>query len=105
RLMSIIFSGTAIAGLAALNMAFLKKKEAGLGVLAVIFTPLYLYFGSLPVFEALLLPLTAWALYFYWTRRKFRSEWVSPILVFASVLLDWPGYWLGLWLFLYELVF
>jgi len=105
RLLSIVSSGWAIAGLAALNMVFFKKKEAGLGVLAVIFTPLYLYFGSLPVFEALLLPLAAWALYFYWTRSKHANEWWSPVMVFASVLLDWPGYWLGLWLLAYELVF
>lgn len=77
---------------------------AWLGAITIVFTPLFLYYGSLPVFEPLLFPVVVFGLYRYWKDKSSNHlRWVILACVIAP-LIDWPGFWLPIWLTMYEIL-
>lgn len=82
-----------------------KESQAKLiasffALVLVLSTPLLRYYGFLPVFEPLLLPLTLLGLLLY---RKHQIRTLALVCFLAS-LLDWPGYWLGIWIAVFSLL-
>lgn len=73
--------------------SFTKQIAAFLSILFVLTTPLARYYMSLPVFEPLLFPLVLIGV-IAWQKRQQR---LLLAMIFLAGLLDWPGYWLGLW--------
>lgn len=104
RFLSVGGSLVAAFGLAFLAQRIARDKRAGLVVLALATTPLWRYYGKMPVFEPLLLPLVSLGILSYWHKRDQSSEWTTPLLAGLAFLLDWPGFWLGFWLLTYEIV-
>lgn len=103
RMMSIFAT---VVGVGALM--YLSSKTFGrnalLSVLPIIATPLFLYYGRLPVFEPLLMPLVIVGLFAYIKIDNNKwSRWVLCLSVFGAFLLDWPGFWLGFWIFVVEM--
>lgn len=97
RLVSLIAS---LAGIVGLYFVLTKLRISLwpriLALLAVGTTPLLLYYTTLPVFELIIFPLVVWTIYFW-----LRGTWRLVILgVFLAALVDWPGYWLGVFIWL-----
>lgn len=73
---------------------------AVMSVILLLMTPLLRYYFSLPVFEPLMLPLMLIGAMAYQKRQSRLLIW----MIFLSALLDWPGYWLGIWVSIISLV-
>jgi len=102
RLVSIVASVLGIVFLGKFITALYKDSVSWLAVVAVIFTPLFLYYGSLPVFEPLLFPVVTAGLWKYWTTRRIKLPWSVISISFLAMLIDWPGFWLAIFLAIYE---
>jgi len=102
RLVSIIASVLGVVFLAKLLSALYKDHVAWLAAVVVIFSPLFLYFGSLPVFEPILFPVVTLGLWRYFITRRIKFPGSVIIVSFAASLIDWPGFWLPVSLIVYE---
>lgn len=67
---------------------------AGTAILMVLLTPLFRYYSSLPVFEPIMLPFFLIGLLAF-HRRNLR---LAQVMIVILALIDWPGYWFGLWI-------
>lgn len=93
RLVSILASIIAVIYLA-------KTFSNKLAVLPLLFTPLFLYYGKLPVFEPLILASIAVTLFAY-SKKYYRIYFLSALI---GILIDWPGYWPVFWILILEII-
>jgi hypothetical protein len=77
-----------------------KLSKNKLVVIPLVFTPLLRYYGTMPVFEPLLLPLIVGILIAYKQKKYSWLFWCS----LGAILLDWPGYWPVGWIIVLELL-
>ncbi len=91
RILSLLAS---IAGILLLA-THLKYKYA---VFPIIFTPLFLFYAIMPVYEPILLPLTVLGLIAY-HKKNGAGLFIAS---FLAVLIDWPGYWVPVGIIILE---
>jgi len=108
RLLPIIFS---LASLYIFNLILKKIYNFSLTYLPVILgiiTPLFLYYARMPVYEPIIGFFILLTVYFYWLWRN-NPQKLTFIIVCLSLLIcqmiEWPGYYLGLTLFLHLFLF
>jgi 4-amino-4-deoxy-L-arabinose transferase-like glycosyltransferase len=104
RLVSIFASIVGVLLLVKLVEEIFPSPYSWLGAIAILFSPLFLYYGSMPVFEALLFPVIVAGLYLYWTEKQAKRLYLLFLICLLACLIDWPGFWLPIWLAIYELV-
>ena len=103
RLISIVASIVAVVVLGRLISSIFQTPLSWLAAVLILFSPLFLYYGSLPVFEPILFPVVVFGLYIFWkSQRSPRLVLIAVSCILASVI-DWPGFWLPVWLIVYEL--
>ena len=103
RGLSVLASILGMVSLAGLNRSVFKSVWASLAVVPMLVTPLFLYYGSLPVFEPILFPIITLGLWSYWSKRERKIDLLTPLLCGLAVFVDWPGFWLGFWLLVWEI--
>jgi len=98
RVVSVIFSMLGVGVLMLLSCEVFGRGKT-LAVLPVSVTPLFLYYGRLPVFEPLLLTFTSLALWAY-VKIDYdgKYRWWLMGSIFVLLLIDWPGFWVGAWI-------
>jgi len=108
RLFAIVFS---LASLYVLNL-ILKKiyhfPQSSLAVLLGVLTPLFLYYARMPVYEPVitLFILLAVYNYFFWRKKQKKKYFViTTICLFTCQMIEWPGFYLSIFLFLHNLFF
>lgn len=103
RLLSITASVFGIIFLGKFLSTMYKDRVSWLAVIVLLFAPLFLYYGSLPVFEPILFPVVTAGLWKYWATRMKKLPWSVITISFVTALIDWPGFWLPIFLAVYEL--
>ena len=87
---------------------FFSKQIAFFSSLFFILTPMFIYFGKLPVHEPLVLGFSISLIYFYFLWVKNRNNkyffYMIPIFIFAE-LTGWPSYYLPVIFFIHSLFF
>jgi hypothetical protein len=104
RLISIFASIIGVILLVSLIDAVFKTPYSWLGAIIILFTPLFLYYGSMPVFEPLLFPIIVSGLYLFWTDKNAKRLGLLALICIFAGLIDWPGFWLPIWLIVYEVL-
>jgi hypothetical protein len=87
-----------------LEAVYEKTPYIWLAVLPLMFTALFRYYGSMPVFEPLLLPIFAYGLYNYWKNRNKKRSKGYIYASIAAMFIDWSGLWLPIWLTIFEIL-
>jgi 4-amino-4-deoxy-L-arabinose transferase-like glycosyltransferase len=108
RLMSIFFSLGFLLVLYLLGGLIYNISRTGLFLLLGIFTPIFIYYGRLPVYEpvaSFFIILTVFC-YLYWFKTKKSSFFILGLLyLFLAQLTEWPSFYLGPVLFLHNFLF
>ncbi|PIS09366.1 hypothetical protein COT75_01670 [Candidatus Beckwithbacteria bacterium CG10_big_fil_rev_8_21_14_0_10_34_10] len=108
RLLSIIFSLLFLFLVNLILKNIYQIKQGFLYLLLAIFTPLFLYYARLPVFEPIIAPfilLTVY-LYFIWRKKQKKKYFVLILLsLFVCQMIEWPGFYLSLILVGHYLIF
>ncbi|KKS42179.1 MAG: hypothetical protein UV61_C0002G0162 [Candidatus Gottesmanbacteria bacterium GW2011_GWB1_43_11] len=108
RLVVIFFSLWTIVFIYLLAKLVLNKTVAFLASIFAVVTPLFLYYGKLPVHEPIILPFILAGIYFYlrWFKdQKSKNLILSASFLFLAELITWPAYFvpplltLHYWLF------
>ncbi len=71
-----------------------------LAFLPLLFTPLFLYYGKLPVFEPLILASISITLFAY-SKKHYQIFFISTLI---GIMIDWPGYWPVIWIITLEIL-
>jgi hypothetical protein len=104
RIFSIFASAVGMLYLFKLVKLFTNSAIASSSVILLIFTPLFLYYGSLPVFEPILFPIVCFTLYKFISARNESDYFWIALGGAIAILVDWPGYWLAIWMLFLELL-
>jgi len=77
-------------------------------ILLGIFTPLFLYYGKMPVYEPVISLFILLTIYFYFIWRKNQENkyfFLICLNLFLAQMVEWPGFYLSFILFLHYLLF
>lgn len=98
RLVPIMFSLLTLVLIYAITFRYFDKKTALLGAVFASLTPMFIYFGKLPVQEVLGLPLVLLSIYLYFRFLKLPDKNRFLLLIGSLVIgnfTSWPVYYLG----------
>ncbi len=108
RIVPIFFSLLGVYFFYQLGASFFSKQIAFFSSLFLILTPMFIYYGKLPVHEPPVLGLSLFVIYFYflWIKSKENKYFylLIPGLILAE-LTGWPAYYLPVIFFIHSLIF
>lgn len=108
RLFAVFFSLGGLAVFYLILKRVYKVSHGFLGILLGIFTPLFLYYGRMPVYEPVITLFILLTIYFYfiWREKQTKKYFVlTNISLFLCQMIEWPGFYLAAILFFHYLIF
>ncbi|OGV94580.1 hypothetical protein A3A66_00980 [Microgenomates group bacterium RIFCSPLOWO2_01_FULL_46_13] len=103
RLVAVGFSILGLWGVYRLAESIIGKNSGWLAALFMLVTPMWRYFGKMPVHEPLITAVAVWVVYGYqrWRSGRLKWRWLFLGVILAQAI-GWPGYYLAPLLFTYD---